>query len=558
MGRFLTVFCVACILSLVTLIVSWHYTHFSLLFAPRLFHFKYKGYAAWDLFSKFKSVVYTSSEIRDGDLSCISVPNSPIDWNSSVCLLYVLSPLKRSAHNQVSAALHFTADRLPHLQETCSRWGGPVIGVLFLFPDQLSFLAPSIVAAQRMQQDSINCARYLELYVALDIRPPGESYPVNLLRNIGLLAASTPQVVSLDADFIPSVDGSAGFTFLDGWTKIRSAIVLPAFHYTEHGYKLGFPIPRNKAELLAMLRLGLAAPMHPNHRSQHFTNYAAWPTAVSPYPVVFGLFYEPYVVLSMGRRDPLFSHLFLKSGNDKCSFHFELHAAGYDYFVHPTQFLFHIPHSTQSGHWRSHNGDYELAWVNTKKFLVELQAKYMYEMPFDPEVAAARNNSRSPLPNLVAPALHEWVPSRISTRPTPICLHNFQSSFELNIESITEESIPSSILERMTSMPSFINISCEGTKDCEFMAPVGYSCAFACSAFSRNCSLAGIALMNNCGVMPNLRNVWCPKGCFKDQGFDLPAVPASGVQESQCLTNKWPLTCTGQHHLTSRLCVCVK
>jgi hypothetical protein len=371
------------------------------------------------------------------------------------------------------------------------------------------------------------------------------------------LAASTPQVVSLDVDFIPSVGGSADFSFLDGWTKNRSAIVLPAFHYTEHGYKIGFPIPRNKAELLAMLRLGLAAPMLPNHRSQHFTNYAAWPTADSPYPIVFGLFYEPYVVLSKGRRDPLFSHLFLKSGNDKCSFHFELHAAGYNYFVHHKQFLFHIPHSAVSHHWRGQGGDYELAWVNTKRFLVELQAKYLYEMPFDPEVAAARNNSRTPLPNLVAPALQDWVPSRISTRPAPICLHDFQSSFNLNIESITEN-IPSSILKRMTSMPSFINISCEGTKDCVFMAPVGYSCAFACSAISYNCSLAGIALMNKCEIMPYLRNVWCPNGCFKDQGFDLPAVPASGVQTSQCLTNNWPPTCTGQHHLTSRLCVCVK
>jgi hypothetical protein len=187
-------------------------------------------------------------------------------------------------------------------------------------------MAPSIETAQKMQQSDSNCARHLELYVAFDIRRQGGPYPVNMLRNIGLLAASTQRVVSLDADFIPSMNASTDF---EGkiWTENRSAVVLPAFHYTDIGFLNNFPIPRDKEELLAMLMLGLAAPMHENHRSQHFTNNAAWPAAVTPYSILFGLFYEPYVMLSRGRDDPLFSHLFLSPGNDKCSLHFDLHAA---------------------------------------------------------------------------------------------------------------------------------------------------------------------------------------------------------------------------------------
>jgi hypothetical protein len=127
-------------LTIVTFYYSWQYAsrlrprHSA---APRVFQFQQRHDASWDMFAKFKSGGYNSSESRDrnSSLPCIIVPESVIDWNSTVCLIYALSPSKKPSDRDVSAVLHFTVDRLRHLQPTCSRWGGPVIGVLFLFHD---------------------------------------------------------------------------------------------------------------------------------------------------------------------------------------------------------------------------------------------------------------------------------------------------------------------------------------------------------------------------------------------------------------------------------------
>jgi hypothetical protein len=86
--------------------------------------------------------------------------------------------------------------------------------VLFLYHDQLELLASLVGAANAIQGSDDNCARHLELFVALDVRPKGLSYPINLLRNIGSVAAATRRVVSLDADFVPSVNAAVDLALL--------------------------------------------------------------------------------------------------------------------------------------------------------------------------------------------------------------------------------------------------------------------------------------------------------------------------------------------------------
>jgi hypothetical protein len=513
-------------------------------------------FAAWDLFARNKSLLFLPSEsITDiQSLPCIQTPIDGItqNLNSFVCLLRVVSPGHVPSSEEVSAVLHLTKDRIQHIQLTCSRWGGPVIVILFLFPDDLPLLTSLVKTAKAIQTNHRNCAKHLELYVAVDIRPSG-SYPINLLRNIGLLTAVTSRVVSLDADFIPSLNAAVALSMLsEPEGSAPTAYILPVFQFDGHGHLLR--LPNDKQELLAMIMLNLATPMLQDSPAQHFTNYAAWPNATSPYMTTFGSFFEPYVMLSRGRRNPLFSELFLSSGNDKNSLHFELHAARYQYFVHPEHFLFHIPHAT-AGNWKNPSNVEDVAWNNLKMFLTHLQTKYQYDLPHDP----LEHNGRIMSGNwYFSPPVNKWIPTRLDpgiwvSQPAPAILHAFQPTFFLDAELLNVK-IPLAIL---TENALFLNMSdpCGISEECVIMGPVGFSCTGACAALNRVCSAPRITFFNNCEVMT--QKTVCPQGCFLDEGRDLPAVPVFGKQAMTCLINKLQPSCNGRYPISRRLCSCV-
>jgi hypothetical protein len=512
-------------------------------------------FAAWDLFARNKSSLFLPSEsITDiQSLPCIQTPIDGItqNLNSFVCLLRVVSPAHAPSSEEVSAVLHLTKDRMQHIQLTCSRWGGPVIAILFLYPHDLPLLTSLVKTAKAIQTNHQNCVKHLELYVAVDIRPNG-SYPVNLLRNIGLLTAVTSRVVSLDADFIPSLNAAVALSKLsEPEGSAPSAYILPVFQFDGHGHLLR--LPSDKKELLAMIMLNLATPMLQDCPPQHFTNYAAWPNATSPYMTTFGSFYEPYVMLSRGRQNPLFSELFLSSGNDKNSLHFELHAARYQYFVHPEHFLFHIPHAT-NGNWKNPSNFEVVAWNNLKIFLTHLQTKYQYDLPHNP----LEHNGRIMSGHWhFSPPVSEWIPMRLDpgiwvSRPAPAILHAFQPAFFLDAELLNVK-IPLAIL---TENALFLNMSdpCEISEECVIMGPVGFSCTGACAALNRVCSAPRISFFNNCEVMT--QKTFCPRGCFLDEGRDLPAVTDHGKQFMTCLINKLQPSCNGRHYMSRRLCSC--
>lgn len=303
-----------------------------------------------------------------------------------------------------------------------------------------------------------------------------------------------------------------------------------------------------------MIMLNLATPMLQDSPPQHFTNYAAWPNATSPYMTTFGSFYEPYVMLSRGRRNPLFSELFLSSGNDKNSLHFELHAARYQYFVHPEHFLFHVPHAT-AGNWKNPSNFEDVAWNNLKMFLTHLQTKYQYDLPHDPR----EHNGRIMSGHWhFSPPVSQWIPTRLDpgiwvSRPAPDILRAFQPTFFLDAEMLNVK-IPLAIL---TENALFLNMSdpCKISEECVIMGPVGFSCTAACAALNRVCSAPRIAFFNNCEVMQ--QKTFCPRGCFLDEGRDLPAVTNHGWQSLACFINKLQPSCNGRYPISRRLCSCV-
>jgi hypothetical protein len=507
-------------------------------------------FSTWNLFAAHKVVFVAieSSDVRT--LPCIQPPNGTatpkLHWDR-VCLLYVMRPNHAPSSSEVSAVLHFTRERFSHAEHTCSRWGGPVVAVLYVRSEELPLLASLVDAAKGFQRRHELCMMHLELYVAVDVRPGGGSYPINFLRNVGLYAAATPRVVAIDADFIPSSNAAAALSKLPAPPNgSPTAYVLPVFQFDGHGHLLA--LPHDKEELLAMLMLGLAAPMLQDHPAQHFTNYAAWAIATVPYVVTYGAFYEPYVMLSRGRHNPLFSELFLSMGNDKCSLHFELHAARYQYIVHSDHFLFHIPHAT-GGNWRNPGNFIDLAWTNLKLFMSYLQSKYHYDLPRDPNADEGRVMSGT---WVLAPPVSIWLPPPLRMNPPLAIATAFEHGFFFNAESLNVQIPPALLAENALKMNK--TNPCGISNECFIVGPVGWSCSSACAALGRSCDVTRIAFYNNCEIVT--QKAVCPKGCFIDQGRDLPAIPQWGPQEMQCLVNKVAPICNGRHYMTRRLCAC--
>jgi hypothetical protein len=136
----------------------------------------------------------------------------------------------------------------------------------------------------------------------------------------------------------------------------------------------------------------------------------------------------------------------------------------------------------------------------------------------------------------------------------PAILPAFQAPFLLDAELLNVK-LASTIV---TENALFLNLSnpCKASQECIIMGPEGSSCSSACAALGRICNAPRIAFFNTCQIMTQV--TVCAKGCFVDQGRDLPSVPMKGPQSLQCLVNKWQPICNGRYPFSRRLCSCVE
>ena len=141
----------------------------------------------------------------------------------------------------VTLVLQTTVDRVYILEETCERWDGPMVIVLYLSSASLSSKTNSLEnkgkkivdEAEEMSRITGFCPNAVILSHVSD----EGYYPVNVLRNIGLDAVVTTHVMILDADFIPSKDLykiistaiTIGHDRNEKSNNERNAIVVPAF-----------------------------------------------------------------------------------------------------------------------------------------------------------------------------------------------------------------------------------------------------------------------------------------------------------------------------------------
>jgi len=143
-------------------------------------------------------------------------------------------PLLDSTMVSVSLVIHSTIDRLWLMEETCRRWKGPIVLVVY-------FNASNTAEKPWLQVLDWNaaCPQVKLIPVPASQDEQEWQYPVNKLRNIGLDALETTLFLMMDADFLPSGELEANikyhflstskFYFKKAKRQHRIAMVVPAF-----------------------------------------------------------------------------------------------------------------------------------------------------------------------------------------------------------------------------------------------------------------------------------------------------------------------------------------
>lgn len=250
------------------------------------------------------------------------------------------------------------ASRLDTLFRVVERWRKPLVAVVYT--NSSALWKNYATAALRMR----NLSNVLLLFVI----SAETLYPINWLRNLGLLHVLAPQhqpkhlahttritqvttshVFVIDVDFIPSEglhDGiMAHVTRPTAGVKPMSvAYVVPAFEIRT----LNASLPFTKVDLKKLVSTGKAGQFHERITYAHRpTNYAKWYTAESVYPIRQGLchrtLYEPYVVIATNAT-PFYPEIFIQRRFNKVVYLLQLCIQYVQLTVVPDGFLIHVPH----------------------------------------------------------------------------------------------------------------------------------------------------------------------------------------------------------------------
>eukprot|EP00559_Dactyliosolen_fragilissimus_P008950 CAMPEP_0184861532 /NCGR_PEP_ID=MMETSP0580-20130426/6198_1 /TAXON_ID=1118495 /ORGANISM="Dactyliosolen fragilissimus" /LENGTH=370 /DNA_ID=CAMNT_0027359063 /DNA_START=310 /DNA_END=1419 /DNA_ORIENTATION=- len=323
--------------------------------------------------------------------------NSDSHGSKSTCPV-----LKNSTMPSVTLLVQSTIERIHTLVETCNRWTGPIVLVIYLSSGK-----------EMAQIDSFRSSDYCSNitilpYVASSSTEKQLKYPINVLRNMGLDIVTTSHVLVADVDFIPSSNlDQMILSSLMSMTKILKnemnensldAIVIPAFEqidkkncntYEEcNKYITNMPSTFEDLKLCYEEKKCAVFKSHVNLEGHQSTNSEQWlqrqwydapnesiklsdsPNGDSNRNIrqikcISSTRYEPFVVMpwcpiSNGIENkyqvnkslvhlplsPYFDERFHGYGKNKIQEIVHLRAKGYRFFVLPEGFIIHRPHPT--------------------------------------------------------------------------------------------------------------------------------------------------------------------------------------------------------------------
>ncbi|KAL1526448.1 hypothetical protein AB1Y20_015160 [Prymnesium parvum] len=289
-----------------------------------------------------------------------SVSEHPTVLTSSAqCQAPDASSSTLQAHHEVTLVTQASVERLWMVPHICARWGEAPMVVVALAHDANRLEWPRLGRGARC---ALTC---LELRTTSSGLNNPEKYPINWLRNQGILCVKTTHYFVVDVDFWPSVELLDCIRRqLGTWGDSARALVIPNFQRNGHGC-------RNDVEQLACrhafekdaigmpnnfsdLRDCLAAKdcsvfdVEYNPQGQSSTDIQAWLSRerhdTYAIPCLVSERYEPFVVLQRTSHTPLFDERFHGYGKNKVQLLVHLRYAGYKFDALTRGFVIHFPH----------------------------------------------------------------------------------------------------------------------------------------------------------------------------------------------------------------------
>lgn len=202
-------------------------------------------------------------------------------------------------------------------------------------------------------------------------------YPVNLLRNVAVAAATTSHVLVIDVDMLPTPnlreDFQQHFTTLP---RHDGVYVLPTFELKEHEV-----VPRSKEELMKVLDDGNARPFYKEvcWKCQKYTEYDRWKRLEMKglsvgYKVEWHDPWEPFFIAE--KKGVHYDERFKQYGFNRISQVCETHYSGKDFFVLDNAFLVHRGFKEKEAFHQSKDAENARNRIIFRTFKRELKQKY--------------------------------------------------------------------------------------------------------------------------------------------------------------------------------------
>ncbi|KAL3932480.1 MAG: hypothetical protein SGPRY_000683 [Prymnesium sp.] len=318
---------------------------------------------------------------------------SNILTSASQCNAPPVPVLGPSDKPDVTLVTQASADRLWMVPHICGRWrDAPMIVV--------SLSMPSARPDWRQTYGGSSC-HLTRLQLSSNSDQGGEAaeaYPINWMRNQGILCVKTTHYFVVDIDFWPSTELLTGIRLqLTSWGNSRRALVVPNFQRSGHGCRNDkkvtacrdalekgiIAMPTNFSELQACLTLNDCSvfDVEYNPQGQSSTNAKAW-RAYEGYgsyriPCIASDRYEPFVLLHRTTETPLFDERFQGYGKNKVQLTVHLRYAGFTFDVLARGFVIHFPHhKSASKHKWLHSSAHSRVEHLFTKFEEELRTQY--------------------------------------------------------------------------------------------------------------------------------------------------------------------------------------
>ncbi|ORX59703.1 hypothetical protein DM01DRAFT_1333160 [Hesseltinella vesiculosa] len=250
---------------------------------------------------------------------------------------------------RVSLVSQFTVNRLSVFANVVETWSGPISVTIYLTePTDIDSLL-----------DYLDDPRHMDLYsrVTVTLVKPNyqetkdrRQYPINHLRNLAVLASTTPFVFVMDADFTPSPtlwDSIQALPLTSSASLPRIAHVVPCFAVKEENE--GLPATMSDLKLWVQQERAYITDPGAGHgptlgkeMALTWANILSDRSLPSTFEVCYESQWEPYYVVP--RHAPLYDVRFKDQGGDKQSHALHLNAERFQFLVMRHEFIVHKDH----------------------------------------------------------------------------------------------------------------------------------------------------------------------------------------------------------------------